>query len=208
MATLRRLLSWLEEQPLHDRESLTKLARRGWFIGPRMPVAVIPQLGSAVEGRPNEVDVVVGQHVRRHIDDIEAVLVKSYPHRSQPLQEAFGAHRECKYALSIPVFHTQADGIFYERLEKHLFSNRRPGAVSALSSEVTGRFFQAVLHPLTLPIPLWEDTRRLSDTFEGLNRHQVLHGMKADYNTELSSLKAISLLDNLLRVLNRPADGV
>ena len=207
MATLRRLLSWLEEQPLHDRESLTKLARRGWFFGPRMPVASIPQLGSAVEGTPNEIDGVVGQHVRRHLDDIEAVLIKSYPHRSQPLQEAFGAHRECKYALSIPVFLTQADGIFYERFEKHLFSKRGPGAVSAFSSEVTGRFFQAVLHPLMLAIPLWEDTRRLSDTFEGLNRHQVLHGMKADYNTEMNSLKTISLLDNLVWVLNRPADG-
>ena len=207
MATLRRLHRWLEEQPLHDKESLTKLARRGWFLGPRMPVAAIPRLGSAVEVTPNEVDVVVGQYVRRNLDDIEAVLIESYPHRSHLLREAFEAHRECKYSLSIQAFLTQADGIFYERFEKHLFSKRGPGAISAFSSEVTGRFFQAVLHPLTLAIPLWEDTHRLSNTFEGLNRHQVLHGMKADYNTALNSLKPIPLLDNLVWVLNRPADG-
>ena len=204
MATLRRLQHWLEEPPLRDKESLTKLAHRGWFLGPRMSAAAIPRLGRAVESMPNEVDAAVGQHVRRHLDDIEAALIETYPRRSHLFQEAFGAHRECWYSLSIGAFLNQADGIFYDRFEKFLFSKKRPGAVSAFSSEVTGRFFQAVLHPLTLAIPLWEDTRCLSDTFEGLNRHQVIHGMKADYNTELNSLKAISLLDNLVWVLSPP----
>ena len=207
MATLRRLHRWLEEQPLRDKKSLTRLARRGWFLGPRVPVAAIPQLGRALEDTPNEVDVAVGQHVRRHLDDIEAALIESYPHRSHLLREAFEAHRECKYSLSIQAFLTQADGIFYERFGSLLFTKGRKDAVSAFSSEVRGRFFQAVLHPLTVATPLWEDTRCLDDTFEGLNRHQVVHGMKVDYNTELSSLKTISLLDNLLWVLNRPADG-
>ena len=207
MATLRRLHHWLEEQPLRDKESLTKLAHRGWFLGPRMSVAAIPRLGRAVEGMPDEVDVAVGQHVRRHLDDIEAALIETYPHRAHLLHDGFWTHRQCKYAASIPFFLNQADGIFYDRFEKFLFSKKGSGAVSAFSSELTGRFFQAVLHPLTLVIPLWEDTRRLSDTFDGLNRHQVIHGMKADYDTELNSLKAISLLDNLVWVLNRPADG-
>ena len=202
-----RLHRWLEEQPEHDKESLTKLARRGWFLGPNVPVSAIPQLGRAVERTPDEVDAIVGHYVRRHLDEIEAKLMKSYPHRSQPLRQAFGAHQQSKYALSIPVFLLQADGIFHERFGKILFKRERKEAVRAFSSEVTGRFFQAHLHPLTQVIPLWEDTRRLPDTFEGLNRHQVLHGMKADYDTEPNSLKAISLLDYLVWVLNRPADG-
>ena len=205
MATLRRLQRWLEEQPLHDEKSLTKLARRGWFLGPRMPVAAIPRLGRAVEGTPNGVDGVVGQHVRRHLDHIEAALIESYPHRSHLFQEAFWAHRECKYSLSIQAFLREADGIFYERFGKFLFSEKGKVAVSAFSSEVRGRFFQAVLYPITANIPLWMDTRSLDDTFVGLNRHQVIHGIKVDYNTELSSLKAISLLDNLVWVLSRPA---
>ena len=205
MATLQRLHRWLVEQPLHDKESLTKLARRGWFLGPHMPVAAIPKLGRAVESTPNEVDMVVGLYVRRHLDNIEAALIESYPHRSNLLWEAFGAHRECKYSLSIQAFLTQSDGIFYERFGKLLFSEKGKDAVNAFSSEVRGHFFQAVLYPLTANVPLWAHTRSLDDTFEGLNRHQVIHGMRVDYNTELSSLKAISLLDNLLWVLNRPA---
>ena len=207
MATLRSLLRWLEEQPLHDKESLMKLAHRGWFLGPRMPAAAIPRIGRAVEDMPDEVDVAVGQHVRKHFDDIEATLIGTYPHRAQLFQEAFGAHRESKYALSIPVFLTQADGIFHERFGKLLFSGKGNAAASDFSSVVRGRFFQAVLHPLTIAAPLWRDTRSLDDTFEGLNRHQVLHGLKTDYNTELNSLKAISLLDDLLWVLNRRTDG-
>ena len=207
MATLRRLHRWLEEQPLRDKKSLTKLARRGWFLGPRMPVAAIPQLGRALEDTPNDVDVAVGQHVRRHLDDIEAALIETYPHRSHLFQEAFGAHRECWYSLSIGAFLEQADGIFYDAFGSLLFTKGRRGAVSAFRSEVTGRFFQAVLYPFTVDTPLWVHTGTLDDTFEGLNRHQVLHGLKTDYNTELNSLKAISLLDNLVWVLNRSADG-
>ena len=202
--SLRR---WLEEQPKHDKESLTKLARMGWFLGPRMPVAAIPRLGSAVGSFPDEVDVVVGQHVRRHLDDIEEVLIESYPHRSHLFQDAFWAHREGKYSLSIQAFLTQADGIFCDRFGQHLFRKGGKEVVSTFSSEVRGRFFQATLHPLTQSTPLWEDSRSLEDTFDGLNRHQVLHGMKVDYNTELNSLKAASLLDYLSWVLDRRAAG-
>ncbi len=206
MATLLRLYRWLVEQPLRDRESLTKLARRGWFLSPHMSVAAIPQLGSAAEGMPNEVDLVVGQYFRQHLDNIEAALIESYPHRAHLFREAFGAHRECKYSLSIGAFLQQADGIFYERFEQLFFKKGRREVVNTFASEVQGRFFQAVLYPLTANMPLWADTRSLDDTFEGLNRHQVMHGMTENYNTELSSLKAISLLENLLWVLNRPAE--
>ena len=198
---------WLEEQPEHDKESLTKLAVRGWFLGPDVPVSSIPQLGHAVDGTPDEVDIVVGQYIRRRLDVIESALIKSYPDRSHLFKEAFEAHRERRYSLSIRAFLAEADGVFHDRFGKPLFTRKRNDAVSAFMSEVTGRFFQAHLHPLTQVIPLWEDTRRLPDTFEGLNRHQVLHGIKADYDTETNSLKAISLLDYLVWVLNRPADG-
>ena len=202
-----RLRYWLEEQPKQDRESLTKLARQGWFFGPRMPAAAIPQLGRATESAPNEVDDFVGQHVRGHLDDIEAVLIESYPHRSQLFKDAFWAHRERRYSLSVQAFLTQADGIFCDRFGKHLFRKGSKDAVSTFSSEVSGYFFQAVLHPLTQSTPLWEDTRWLEDSFDGLNRHQVLHGMTVDYDTELNSLKAVSLLDYLSWVLSRQAEG-
>ena len=153
---------------------------------------------------PNEVEVAVGQHVRWHLNAIEAALIETYPHRSHLIQEAFGAHRECRQSLSIQAFLSQADGIFYERPRISLFTKSGPGVASAFSKMVTGRFFRAALHPLTLAIPLWKHIHCLPDTFKGLNRHQVLHGMKADYNNELNSLRAISLLHNLVRAVDPP----
>ncbi len=205
MATLRRLLRWLERQPLQDKESLTKLAHRGWFLGPRMSVAVIPGLASAVEGMPKEVDLAIAQHVRRQLDHIEAAVIESYPLRAHLFQEAFSAHRESKYGSSILIFLQQADGIFYDTFGSSLYTKGGRGAVSGFRAVVTGQFFQAVLYPFTVDTPLWVHTGTLDDTFEGLNRHQVVHGLKVNYDTELNSLKAISLLDNLVWVLNRPA---
>ena len=206
MRTHLRLHHWLEEQPLRDGESLERLAERGWLLGPRMPVAAIPQLSSLLNDAPDEVDIVVAQHVRRHLNSIEAELIESYPHRSHLFQEAFWAHRHGKYVLSVPVLLEQADGIFYDRFGSLLFSKRRKDEVVAFSSEVRGRFFEAALHPLKGDVPLWMDTRSLDDTFEGLNRHHVIHGMKVYYNTELNSLKSIALLDYLCWVLNRPTN--
>ena len=205
MATLLRLIRSLEKASLRDKASLEKLAGRGWFFGPRMAAGGISQLGRASEGTSNEVDETVGQHVRRHLDDIEAALIESYPHRSHLFQEAFRAHRERKYALSIPVFLSQADGIFHERFGEFLFNKKRTRVVSAFNSKVTGGFIKAVLHPLAKEdLPLWRHTSDLGNTFEGLNRHHVMHGMKVDYDTELNSLKAVLLLDHLLWILNRP----
>ena len=205
MATLLGLHRWLEEQPLRDRESLARLARMGWFLGPDMPVAAILRLGNAVEFTPSEVDIVFGQYIRRHLDDIESRLTGSYPDRTDLFREAFGAHRDCRYSLSIRAFLCEGDGIFHKKFRTSLFRRGRTDAVSAFSSEVMGRFFQAVLHPFEEDVDLWTDTDKLDDAFDGLNRHQVIHGTKKDYNTELNSLKAISLLDNLVWVLNRPA---
>lgn len=202
----QRIRYWLEVQPRRDRESLTKLAHRGWFLGPNWPVSAISVLGRQVEVAPHDVDEDVGQYIGRNLD-IEARLVESYPHRSKLLQEGFWAHRKQKYALSIPLFLAQADGLFYDRFQENLFRKRgREDAAKGFTSEVKGLFFRAVLYPLSESTPLWEDSRSLEENFGGLNRHQVLHGMKVDYDTEISSLKAISLLDYLNWVLNRPTD--
>ena len=207
MATLRKLLRRLEEQPARDRETFTKLANRGWFLSPRMPVAAIPLIGEAMESAPDEVDEAVAQHLRQYFSDVESGLVKAYPHRSHLFREGFWAHRECKYALSIPVFLAQADGIFYDNFGKPFFRRSGQSIVRNFSSSVTGHFIRAVLHPLTGRAPLWWDNRSRDSAIQGLNRHDVLHGMKVDYNTELNSLKAVSFLDNLAWVLNRHEYG-
>ena len=88
-------------------------------------------------------------HVRQNLDDTEAALIGFYSSRTYLFQEAFWAHREGRYSLSIQAFLTQADGIFCDRFGKQLFRGGSQEAVSDFSSEVRGRFFQAHLHSLT-----------------------------------------------------------
>ena len=60
-------------------------------------------------------NIVFRQPLKTRLDIIEEALIDSYPHRGHLFQQAFEAHREGKYGLSIPVFLTQADGIFWDQ---------------------------------------------------------------------------------------------
>ena len=205
---IEALRDWLEEQPERDKQSLAKLADRGWFLDPNMPVANIGLLARAIEEYPNDVDTAYSGFIRNRLDEIEWELVAAYPSRNHLLRDAFEAHRKAQYTLSVPVFLTQADGIFRERFNKELYDSKRQGVSRAITdntyrSSCQDRFFRAVLEPFKVPSPLWNSQGELDKAFTGLNRHQVLHGMSTDYDVELNSLRAVSLLSNLRWVLNR-----
>jgi len=56
-----------------------------------------------------------------------------------------------------------------------------------------------------LPISASQNER--DDKFNELNRHQVLHGESTSYDSEINSLKAISLINYLAQVLMKPEDN-
>ena len=176
-----------------------------------MAVSDIPRLGKAVECHPDEVDAYFGQHIRANLDEIEEELVRYCPHRSEFFEKGFRAHREGDYKTSIQHFLIQADGLFNDRYGRagagneslsSKYSREKQIKTFIDSESLAGRsFMQAHLHPFMESIPLWNHTRYLDDTFEGLNRHQVIHGTSVRYGTELNSLKAVSLLSCLSWVL-------
>ena len=145
-------------------------------------------------------------YLGKRLNVIEGVLIESYPDRGRLLQQAFEAHREGKYGLSIPVFLTQADGIFWERTpgRKNLFiSGQRESTCKEYVSQISDSYILAYLHPLSIRLPLWMHETERGDPFVGLNRHQVLHGESVDYDTEQNSLKAISLLNYLRWIFSK-----
>ena len=77
----------------------------------------------------------IGSYFRERIDSIERDLSGAYPRRSQILHDAFEAHRTGKYTLSIPVFLSQADGIWYDQFSKDLFRSGMSGATSKAASD-------------------------------------------------------------------------
>lgn len=132
---------------------------------------------------------------RDRLDDIEAKLVSEFPSRSAILREAFDAHRQGKFTLSVPAFLTQVDGFFYDRCGESLFQGKDREALSkrvaSMPNDLRGMYLGALLNP-HLPLLLSEKHR--PDDFSGLNRHQVLHGEVTDYGTKENSLKAVALL--------------
>lgn len=137
-----------------------------------------------------------------HLDLIEQRLLRMYPERNRFITEAFDAHRTGKYLFSIPIFLSLADGITYLKTgEACLFSSsdKQPKIkqtqfmknlidesllLEAMLSAVTN--FSAINKP-----------ERMDDNRFFLNRHTILHGKNLDYDTEMNSLKVISLLNYL-----------
>jgi hypothetical protein len=129
-----------------------------------------------------------------------------FPNRAFAIEPAAKAHLNGDYALSIPVFLSQAEGIVRELTNTELFSKTSKrftnvaDYASSKHAEVTNltqwmdyadaAFWSQFKDPL--PIALNQTDR--GDGFSGLNRNLVLHGIDLAYNTQLNSLKAFSLL--------------
>lgn len=140
-------------------------------------------------------------------ESIEQNLIRCFQKRSSIIGDAFEAHRKEKYNLSIPVFLAQADGIWYDRWGRYLFSGNRHDSVKKASDELLQG---GLIYEMTqcLSYKGWQLalTGKPSANFMGLNRHQVLHGGAPDYGTEENSLKAISLLNFCAFILQHKVD--
>ncbi len=204
---LRRLAN---EIPERDRKALQRLGEEGWFLDPEMPANLPQHIEPLFDERPDEMAEWLSDFFRSRLDAIKGNLIDSYPNRGHLFQQAFEAHREGKYGLSIPVFLIQADGIFWERTpeRQNLFiSRQRERAYSEYVSQISNSYIAIHLHPLSIHLPLWmnqDERAERGDSFVGLNRRQVIHGESVDYGTEQNSLKAISLLSYLRWILGMP----
>ena len=199
-----------EELPERDRKALQRLGEEGWFVDPDMPVTLLRYLEALFREHPDEMAEALSGFLsgfyKKRLDLIEGKLIDSYPRRGHLFQQAFEAHREGKYGLSVPVFLTQADGIFWERTPQNqsLFISKQRKKASSDCTSHSGR--EICLHPLVILSPLWMNKGERDDrgeSFVGLNRHQVLHGESTDYDTEQNSLKVISLLSYLHWILSK-----
>lgn len=210
---IQAIAAAVQTLPERTRLVATKAALRGWFIGPLIPLSTTRELEDLEDGEA--IDALFAAQYRVDWPEVEHLVLERLPARSHLLGEAFRAHREGRYALSIPVFLAQAEGLCDDALKGrgHLFSTKearvqeRIRFMEDLLTQEDSRFVQAILEPLkaalpsSAPIHLWEASR---DT---LNRHAVLHGRDTDYATELNSLRCISLIDSLTWTLHDRGPG-
>lgn len=202
---------WAQDQPKRDQEeeeALIKLAELGWYCDPDMPWTALEQCARAIDkGDAEEVVEAVREYFQEQLNAIEKKLITSYPHRKQVLHDAFNAHREGKYNLSVPVFLTQADGMWGEKFSTNLFSYKdRETAVSDDILQIKYGLFRSIFSLFLTPVPLWKSKSQRDSSFDELNRHQVLHGEVVNYGTEQNSLKVISFLSCLCWILSNQGE--
>lgn len=213
ISPITKLVEELSELPERNRKALQILGEEGWFFHPEISLIILLKIDHLLLKDLNGVSEWLCGFFRGRIDDIEKELLEAYPQRKRPLHDAFEAHREGKYSLSVPVFLAQADGIFWEKSSerKSLFADgQRKDAIEKHASQISG-FSADFLHPLKILLPLWMSERQRESSFEtftALNRHQVLHGESVDYDTEENSLKVVSLLNYLHCILKMSGETV
>ena len=190
-----------------EKEVSERLSSLGWYVSPHMPYATLEPLMHSMNEDPEGAVAKIAVYFGSQLDAIEQELVKLRPKRKKLLQDAFEAHRDRKYNLSIPVFLSQADGIWWDQYSQNLFNKRgRDSGHEKLRSSPKSYLFSGFLYPLSITTPLWMSEGERDEPFNELNRHQVLHGKSVDYGTEENSLKAISLLNYLCFVLNENSE--
>jgi hypothetical protein len=194
------------------------LLDRGWYVTCHFPLALTATLDALVRAGEHEaVNRLMSDLARERLPEVEKALRARFPNRERFFADAFQAHRQGKYTLSIPVFLAQADGVgcevlgvprqFFRAKNRSLAVDKRlppaapPGQLSTLDCVK-----HALLSPLREESSLGaateeRDARRVSEPgFGPLNRHGVQHGLDLDYPTEENSLRCITLLDYLLDV--------
>ena len=203
----QKLLRWISEWWERIKEELPKglkaMAARGWFWDGEISIGFVASFKMRIEDDPQAVEVELSEHFDERAYAIEHEVCRAHPNRREALREAFGAHRAGLYTLSIKGLLSEADGMWQDRHPRGLFSDGGPNSAAReyRSEMASGGFADIFLSPLLTRAPLWLSKKERGESFIGLNRHQVLHGETTDCYSESNSLRAISFVSYIHRVL-------
>lgn len=201
------VLDGLRDLPARYREAILVVADEGWYIDPNeMSFDAPAQLAHKIlEGRKDEAEIFLIEHFRERVSSIIAELSAQFPTRKTIFEQALEAHRLGLYAVSVPTYLVQIDGVCVEISKKHLFMRTRdnkkgqPQIASYIKEITKDPLTLAMLAPLTEIHSINQTDREAG--FDKLNRHTVLHGESLDYGTEANSLRALPMLYYVSRSL-------
>jgi hypothetical protein len=198
-----------EKYPQFSR-NLEEIANQGWFLSLHMGFSSYEELAFSLdylpesEGRWEALDKAFSSHYSESIDYYLERITGKYPARAFAVRPAVAAHLRGEYALSVPVFFSQAEGILRDETARELFT-KQGGHISSYAlaqrgdapdgADWFGYFDDAIWAPLCGDLPIaWGPRQREQAGYSGLNRNTTLHGIDLGYATEVNSLKAFSLL--------------
>jgi len=188
----------VRELPGLIQDATARLTEEGWFFD--FGALHIPELHSVTSMSKEDVEQNMADYFREHLDDIERKVCGVFPSRARLIQVAFKSHKNGDYALSIPLFFAQVDGasvdktgkLFFKKDSQHIGTEVGQSLIKKYPDDELAR---ATLAPLLQTTSVNRSKSERPSDFNGLNRHQVMHGEVLDYDTEINGLKAISLIN-------------
>lgn len=198
---LDKIVKAFEELSEQTKRELTVLAKYGWYVDLDMSSSPGEYSRLFDDGDAELAHLKLESYYEEHAAKILKRLSKNFPDRACILSEAFKAHEEKRYALSVPVFLAQADGICAELTGVELYTTERDKETRDHVMKLQALFDKGQLEPYLIPllaplldkkVPIRAGRGKRNDY--DLNRHAVLHGESTTYDTIRNSCKAMSLL--------------
>jgi hypothetical protein len=180
---------------MQQKQDVLVMAQRGWF--PNWFTFFFRP-----EKKVTDIDALMAMHLNDCWGDITEKIIDLCPDRKHILKIAFELHQAGNYVASIPLFISQADGIFCEEIKTFLFAGEKPKEILGKMLETgdlqSGFFEDILIEPYKITTQFSEGVRKSTekDKKKAPNRSGILHGHRKhlDYGTELNSLKSFSLL--------------
>jgi hypothetical protein len=182
------------------RDTLQTLGMNGWYPDDEMTMGDLVTFAKGFDaGEEEKTTEALCQHFESRREAIINDLVAMAPLRETFLRTALEAHRDQKYELSIPLFLSQADGLWQDFTkadrETRLYSRRKgqPKTAKWVKTVKRDDLDEALLYPLVAPLPISAADGEVVPK-GALVRHRVLHGTDLDYPSRLNSCRALSHL--------------
>jgi hypothetical protein len=194
---IEQIAKILEGLPERTQKAIMILANEGWFVDAEFAMSSLLNIEYKTT---KEIEELLISYYENNTDSIEKKLIERFPKRTSILKQAFYAHNNEMYELSVPVFLIQSDGICLD-MTGYNFFHKKYELKKHIESNLSDNLFDEYLKPLMEKIPLSLHENDRDENFNKLNRHMVLHGESYEYATKSNSLKSISFMAYLLEFL-------
>ena len=174
---------------------LRQMANNGWYLSPEFPIPAIGKIANALTTNKSDVEMELCDYYDNRICDLNEYIKSSFPHRHDLVADAFWAHKEKRYGLSVPILLAQSEGMCIDTFGEKLFSKKdgKMKLANKFSNVVPGSLQYSIILQMTEVFPIAANDCSVDKRH--LNRHRVMHGMDFSYGTRTNSCKAISLID-------------
>jgi len=191
-----------EKLPDRFKDAFLTFSEHGWYVDLEIPLPDIWEIEEMFrENHTAKGDEALGRYFEGRRGEIEKYICDNYPHRRNLITSAFKAHKSGDYALSIPVFFAQADGICKDNFKRIFFKKNKKRLTDKYFKEIASdSLLEALTAPLERRVPEGKDNTESKKSLLVL-RHMVMHGESLDYGTKINSLKAVSLINYISTII-------